>query len=201
MEIKLQKRFAKYLAPAIAVAACLAAGLVVSITISSMPPTRSVLVATRALSEGQSLNPSDVREVSLPLGDLAGNYLSELNGGLVLNRSIAKGELVTKSSAAKEIDVLTPIRLNNLRPISRVISVGDRVDIWATEQSQTFGATPEPVALNAIVTFIETNNSMTQSSTNIEIRVGLEFLETLLNATDSNFQLSVILHETLADIE
>ena len=200
MEIKLQKKFAKYLAPAVAVVAILAAALIVTITFSSMPPTRSVLIAARSLSEGQHLNPGDVREVKLPLGDLAGNYLSEIQESVVLNRSVAKGELITRSSATKEVDLRTPIRLNNLRPISKSISVGDRVDIWATAQTQTAGAAPEPVALNAIVTLIEANNSMTQSSTNIEIRIGLEYLETLLNATDSNFQLSVILHETLADI-
>lgn len=201
MEIKLQKRFAKYLAPAIAVVATIAAALIVTINLSSTPPSRSVLIATRDLSEGQSLSLGDVREVSLPLGTLAQNYLTKLKGTLTLNRSVAKGELITKSGVTDDADALIPIRLNNLRPISKAITVGDRVDIWATEQSHTISAAPEPVAFNAIVTLIEANNSMTQSSTNIEIRISEEYLETVLNATDSNFQLSVILHETLADIE
>lgn len=200
MEIKLQKRFAKYLAPAIAVIATIAAVLVVTVNLSSMPPTRMVLVASKDLSEGQSLKPSDVRELRLPLGSLAGNYLSHLKGSILLNRSVAKGELIAKSGVANEVGVLIPIRLNNLRPISKAISVGDRVDIWATEQSHTVAEAPEPVAFNAIVTLIEANDTVTQSSTNLEVRISEEYLETLLNATDSNFQLSVILHETLADI-
>lgn len=200
MDIKLQKRFAKYLAPAIAVVATIAAAVTVTINLSSTPPTRSVLIATRDLSEGQSLSLGDVREVQLPLGSLAQNYLTKLKGTFILHHSVAKGELITKRGVTDEADALIPIRLNNLRPISKAISVGDRVDIWATEQSHTVSAAPEPVAFDAIVTFIEANNSMTQSSTNIEIRISEEYLETLLNATDSNFQLSVILHETLADI-
>lgn len=200
MEIKLQKRFAKYLAPAIATLATITAIITVTINLSSTPPTHTVLIATKDLSEGQSLTTSDVREVNIPLGSLGGNYLKALKGKLILNRSLVKGELIAMSAVSNEVAVLIPIRLNNLRPISKAITVGDRVDIWATEQSQTVNAAPEPVAFNAIVTLIEANNSMTQSSTNIEVRISEEYLETLLNATDSNFQLSVILHETLADI-
>lgn len=200
MEIKLQKRFAKYLFPAIAVSTTLIAATIVAINLSSAPSSHAVLIATKDLSEGQTLAPGDVREVNIALGGLASNYLTKLNGKLTLNRSLAKGELITKSGVVNGGELLIPIRLNNLRPISRAISVGDRVDIWATEHTQTSNSTPEPVAFNAIVTLIETNSSMAQNSTSIEIRIGEEFLETLLNATDANFQLSVILHETLADI-
>lgn len=200
MEIKLQKRFAKYLSPAIAVATTLIAGTIVAINLNSAPTSHPVLIATKDLSEGQTLVPGDVREVKLALGGLANNYLTKLSGKLTLNRSMTKGELITKNGVVNGSELLIPIRLNNLRPISRAISVGDRVDIWATEQTQTSNSAPEPVAFNAIVTLIETNNSMTQNSTSLEIRIGSEYLETLLDATDSNSQLSVILHETLADI-
>jgi hypothetical protein len=200
MEIKLQKRFAKYLSPAIAVATTLIAATILAINLSSAPTSRAVLIATKDLSEGQTLEPGDVREVEIALGGLARNYLTKLSGKLTLNRSLAKGELITKNGVVNVGEPLIPFRLNNLRPISKAISVGDRVDIWATEQTQTSNSTPEPVAFNAIVTLIETNSSMTQNSTSLEIRIGSEYLETLLNATDSNSQLSVILHETLADI-
>lgn len=200
MEIKLQKRFAKYLAPAIATSAVIAAVSVIAIDANSAPESRIVLVATKDLSQGQMLKLSDLREVALPLGSFASNYLAKLHDGLSLTHSVAKGELISKSGVTHETELMVPIRLNNLRPISKAINVGDRVDIWATEQSQTMQTAPEPVAFNAIVTQIESNNSMTQNSTSIEIRIGEEYLETLLNATDSNFQLSVILHETLADI-
>lgn len=200
MEIKLHKRFAKYLAPVIAGITTIVAVLIVTINLSSTPATRTVLIAAKDLSEGQYLQPSDVSQVNLPLGSLASNYLMELKGSLILNRSVAKGELITTRGVGHEVDVLIPVRLNNLRPISKAISVGDRVDIWATEQSHTVSAAPEPVAFNAIVSFIEANNNMTQNSTNIEIRISEDYLETILTAIDSNFQISVILHETLSDI-
>ena len=200
MEIKLQKRVAKYLLPSISLLVLSAGIAVVSITISSVPEERTVLIAADNLPEGKALDPDDVVEVKLPLGKVANSYLNRFETGLVLLRSIGKGELLSLLNLTKDNDIRIPIRLNGLRPISKVIGVGDRVDIWATPQGTLTQSAPEPVAFDAIVTLIENDSSMTQSSTNLEIRISEDYLETLLTATDSNYQLSVILHETLVDI-
>jgi len=95
----------------------------------------------------------------------------------------------------------TPIRINNLPQISKAISVGDYVDVWATAVSQLDEGDPHTVAFNAIVVAIETNSAMSQVTTSVELRIGTEYLETLLAAVDSNYKISLILHETLSDVQ
>lgn len=201
MEIKLQKRVTKYLLPLTSALALVAATALFVVNLSSSPETRAVLIATRDLAEGESLQESDVRSVQIPLGNLAKNYKSKFQPNLFLERSVSQGEFLSKRDFTDSASPRIPVRLNDLKPISKAITVGDRVDIWAIEQSQVGASEPQPVAFDAVVTLIEANNSMAQNLTNLEIRISEEYLETLLLATGSNFQLSVILHETLADLE
>lgn len=201
MEIKLQKRITKYLLPLSSAFALAAATGLLLLNIFTSPETRAVLIATRDLAEGEFLQESDVRSVQIPLGNLADNYKSEFEPNLFLERSVTQGELLSNRDFTDTADVRIPVRLNDLKPISKAISVGDRVDIWAIERSQTGDTEPQPVVFNAVVSLIEANNSMAQNLTNLEIRISEEYLESLLLATGPNFQLSVILHETLADLE
>ncbi len=200
MEIKLRSRFQKYAVPAIAGVIAIVASLFAVFTQASIPGLQSVLVANRNIAEGETLTPEEFQTLSLGIGSLSRNYLETLPKDLKAARSISQGELLAKSLVASETEQLIPIRLNNLAPFSKAITVGDRVDIWATEQSQTQKTAPEPVAYNALVTAIEVNNSMTQTSNNLELRITNDYLESLLAANDGNYKLSVILRETLADI-
>jgi Flp pilus assembly protein CpaB len=200
VEIKLQKKYAKLLLPAVSVLAIAIALATTAFQLVSQPTASTVLIANRDLAEGAGVLPTDFHAEKLSIGALASNYLSKIGKGQVLTHPVLKGELLSKRSIAEGESELIPIRLNGLRPIAKSISVGDRVDIWATAQNHSLNPTaPEPVAFDAIVTAIESNTSMTQSSTTVEIRIAEEYLETILSATDSNSQLSIILHETLAD--
>ena len=200
MEIKLQRKHARYLLPAVSVLVIAIALSTTAIQLTSQPPARTVLIANRDLAEGTLVLPADFHPEKLSIGAFASNYLSKLGKGQILTQPILKGELLSKRSVAEGQSELIPIRLNGLRPIAKSISVGDRVDVWATAQNHSLNpAAPEPVAFDAIVTAIESNTSMTQSSTTVEIRIAEDYLETILSATDTNAQLSIILHETLAD--
>ena len=200
MEIKLQKKYTKYILPAGSIAVMALAAGIIFIQLSSTPAVKVVLIANRDLAEGTKVSPTDFHEEKLPIGTAAGNYLSGLPKNQLLVFPVLKGELLSKRALSGGEESLIPIRLNGLRPISKAISVGDHVDVWATQQSHSLTETaPEPVAFDAIVTAIESNTSMAQNTANVEIRIQSEYLETLLNATDSNAQLSLILHETLAD--
>jgi hypothetical protein len=201
MEIKLRSRFQKYLIPALAILLTLGSLGFAALTQASIPKLQPVLVAGRDIAEGETLLPQDFQALNLGIGSLSRNYLGAVGKNLKALRSISRGELVAKSLVGSSTEQLIPIRLNSLAPFSKAITLGDRVDVWATEQSRNQKAAPEPVALNALVTAIETNNSMTQTSSNIELRITSEYLESLLAATDGNYKLSIILHETLADIQ
>lgn len=202
MEIKLQKRFRKLVLPAASVLAILIAAGVVLFVSSNSAPTTAVLVANKDLAEGAVLKTIDFQVQNVSINLKPSPYLAKFQSNMVLLHSIGKGEFISKLALGRSDQSRIPFRINGLRPISKAITVGDHVDVWATEISHsTVANSSQPVAFDAIVTLIEESTSMAQESTNIELRIREDYLETLLNATDSNFQLSIILHETLADIE
>ncbi len=201
MELKLKRLSRKYLLPTLSFSALGITMLVAGFTMATTPSNQTVLVANTAIAEGQTIKPQDLTKTSLPIGNLAANYIKNLKPGLVAARPIVKGELITKQVLKTESDQRIPIRLNNLPQISREISVGDVVDVWSTPITGGMALTPEPAAFNAIVTSIETNSSMAQVTTSVELRISPEYLETLLQVTDSNYKISLILHETLSDLE
>jgi hypothetical protein len=180
----------------IALATALATAVV---TVNLTPATQTVLIAKTPIAEGQPITSELVSQTELPIGDLARNYLSALTPDLIAARSMAKGELLSKTGVSQVSDQRIPIRLNNLPQISKAISVGDKVDVWATPQD--LSESPQAVAFRAIVVSLETTNSMAQITTSVEIRIELEYLETLLTAVDSNYRISLILHETMSDLE
>lgn len=199
MKVKLQKPSRKSVLPLVAIGLSVVTLSFVTAGIMTRPKLTQVLIATKALAEGELLENKDLKSVQLPLGEYADGYLAEFKPGLVLANSLEQGQLVSASDVARAKSQLVPIRFNNLKPISKAISVGDYIDIWATDLSPSSPGSPEPVAFNALVTGIELNNSLSSNTTSVEVRLDRSFVESVLAATDSRFQISLILHETLAD--
>ena len=199
MELKLRKLSLKYLLPISSLIALAAALATAVVTVNLTPATQTVLIAKTPIAEGQPITSELVSQTELPIGDLASIYLSKLKPDLIAARSMTKGELLSKAGVSQVSDQRIPIRLNNLPQISKAISVGDTVDVWATPQD--LANSPEAVAFRAIVVSLETTNSMAQITTSVEIRIEPEYLETLLTAVDSNYRISLILHETMSDLE
>ena len=199
MELKLRKLSLKYLLPISSFIALATALVTAVVTVNLTPATQTVLIAKTPIAEGQPITSEVVSQTELPIGDLASIYLSELKPDLIAARSMTKGELLSKTGVSQVSDQRIPIRLNNLPQISKAISVGDKVDVWATPQD--LANSPEAVAFRAIVVSLETTNSMAQITTSVEIRIEPEYLETLLTAVDSNYRISLILHETMSDLE
>jgi Flp pilus assembly protein CpaB len=199
MELKLRKLSLKYLLPISSLIALATALATAVVTVNLTPATQTVLIAKTPIAEGQPITSELVSQTELPIGDLASIYLSKLKPDLIAARSMTKGELLSKTGVSQVSDQRIPIRLNNLPQISKAISVGDKVDVWATPQD--LANSPEAVAFRAIVVSLETTNSMAQITTSVEIRIEPEYLETLLTAVDSNYRISLILHETLSDLE
>jgi hypothetical protein len=199
MELKLRKLSLKYLLPISSLIALATALATAVVTVNLTPATQTVLIAKTPIAEGQPITSELVSQTELPIGDLASIYLSKLKPDLIAARSMTKGELLSKTGVSQVSDQRIPIRLNNLPQISKAISVGDKVDVWATPQD--LANSPEAVAFRAIVVSLETTNSMAQITTSVEIRIEPEYLETLLTAVDSNYRISLILHETMSDME
>lgn len=201
MQIKLQTKTRKLLLP-LASAVTLVLGISLTTFGSSLiPSTRELLVPVSDFALGAKLHESDLTPVRVQIGELANNYLSRRSGDIILNRSIRKGEFIPKTAVSKLGIELMPIRINGLTSVTKALTVGDRVDVWVTGTTAGEPKAPEPVAFDAIVTALEINNSMTQHTSDVELRVSRDYLESLLSALGSNMKIALILHETLADIE
>lgn len=199
MELRLRRLSRKQLLPLMSFSALGAAIVIAGLTLNLTPATQTVLLAKANISEGQVITAELVYQANLPIGNAGTNYLSRLQPNLVATTSIAKDALIPKGAIAPASDKRIPIRLNNLPQISKAISVGDTVDVWAT--AQDLSTPPEVIAFNAIVVQVETNNSMAQTTTTVELRIEVDYLETVLASIDSNYRISLILHETLSDLE
>lgn len=200
MELKLRRIRRELWLPIFSATALSIAVVLYSVNVLTIPKSESILIASHDLFAGELITKSDIRVVNLPLGTLANNYLRAFQGGLVLEHQVRAGEFLPKDFLTDQVDPRIPIRLNNLQPISSSIRVGDKVDIWATKTVQGIQQEPQPVALSALVASIQTNSALAQTTSTLEIRISPSYLETLLQATDSNYKISVVLHETVADM-
>jgi pilus assembly protein CpaB len=128
-------------------------------------PGVSVVVAARALSRGSVLDPSSVREGSLPRRFLPPGALPSMDRavGRILSAHVASGEVLTTARLAPPggpVASLVPAGLRAV-PITaaippRVVTPGDRVDVLATFAPGTASGGPhaETVASDAEVLLV-----------------------------------------------
>lgn len=201
MELKLKHPKLKHLLPILSFASLAASVVVAGLTMTLTPTTQTVLLANQDIAEGQPITEDLFTPKQLNLGNLASNYLSKIPENTNAIRSITRGELIAKTLLTQTTDARLPIRINDLPPISQELSTGDHVDVWATETQQGQTMQPQLVAIDAIIRNIDQSNTMGQSNTSVELRISPEYLEPLLASLGSNFQITLVLHETLADIQ
>ena len=165
-------------------------------TLLNQPQTVNVLVPTQDLAEGTVLAQNSLTTIALPKRTVSDLYLQTLKPNLTLNHSVRAGELIPKHALTNQPNQLIPIRLNNLPQTPLAIQVGDLVDVWATLNSSTEAQAPEPVCFEAIVTAMETKTDLAQTRSSVELRIKSEYLESTLAVIDSNYKITLILHET-----
>lgn len=199
MELKIRPLAFKYLLPTFSFLSLAGAVVVAGLTVNLAPATHRVLLTRVAIAEGQPITEDLVYEKELAIGETSNSYLGKFRPGLLAASSLAEGQLIPKRSVLIVGESRIPIRLNDLPQISRSISVGDSVDVWATPSD--LSQNPQPVALAAVVVSVESNTSLGQATNSVEIRISPEYLETLLAALDSNYKISLILNETLSDLD
>ena len=193
MEFKLAKPTWKQ-APVIALATTTAiATVALALNIYNQPQTITLLVPAENLAEGTVLNQGNLTQTQIQKTSETNLYLQHLKPNQTLTQPIRRGELIPKHALTDLNHQLIPLRLNNLPQIPKQITVGDRVDVWATNESQA----PEPVCFNAVVSVIETKTDLSQVRTSVEIRIEQEYLESTLAVIDSNYKISLILHESI----
>jgi hypothetical protein len=137
-------RDARVLAGVALVVAC----VVLGVRLTSMgEPRAEVWRATRDLAAGAPVTLGDLEPVSLPLGDVAAEYLSTGTepGGRLL-RELRSGELVPVDAlgAAAPSDVrLVTVPVEPLHAPADV-AAGDRVDVWSTPREDVDSGAARP---------------------------------------------------------
>ena len=117
--------------------------------IESNKTTEIFLVTKQALPSGAALNIANLEKIELSLFDLAGAYLrpESLVEGTYLERPLGAGETIPLSAiTTQDQDNFSNLVLTPQIPVSRKVTVGSKVAIWASPllEFQTYG---EPVLL------------------------------------------------------
>jgi hypothetical protein len=201
MELRLRRIPVKFLWPFVAGLSVTLTAFVLVATIVSAPRVVPVLVAAESIAQGELVTSERLVLKQLPLGSVSEMYLQSLPENLTANRSFETGELITKSALTDQTDTKTPVRINGLPQLSKSISVGDVVDVWVTTSSQIVAVTPQPVVFGAIVIAIENSTTLSQPTANVELRIPVDYLESFLSALEPPNRISLILNETLRDLD
>lgn len=199
MELRLRRIPMKFLWPLITGLSLTITVIVLVATVVTAPRVVPVLVAAESIAQGELLTSERLVLKQLPLGSVSDLYLQDFPDNLTANRFFEAGELITKSGLSNQTDVKTPVRINGLAQLSKSISVGDVVDVWVTTSSQVVAVTPQPVVFGAIVIAIENSTTLSQPTTNVELRIPVDYLESFLSALEPPNRISLILNETLRD--
>lgn len=198
MELKLQKPSKKLILPALAVVAILVNLLVLVLDQTTKADQNVALVANQDIASGDQITESNTTAITLSLS--SGGYLKQLRLGQVATQTILKGQLIPRQAVASSTDPRTPIRFNNLDPISEQLSVGDHVDIWATPTGNQPGQGAEVIAFDAIVTKVINSSNMAINQTSVELRVHPEYLTSVFEAKANRLSIDLVISETIADL-
>jgi hypothetical protein len=201
MELKLRRFSRKFFWPLLTGVSVAVTAIVLALSIVSTPKVVPILVASESIAEGDLLTEDKLVLKNLPLGTVSELYLQEFMQNQIANRSFESGELITKSGLTVQADPKTPVRINGLPQLSKAFSIGDAVDVWVTSSSQLVASTPQPVVFGATVVAIEHSTTLSQPTTNVELRIPVEYLESFLSALEPPNRISLILSETLRDLD
>lgn len=159
-------------------------------------PTRAILVAREDLSAGTVVSEKDFEAKPVKIGDSESLYLTALPKAGVLVHSLAKGELVTRTSIAPSpLETLLPTVLEFSDALPNKLRIGSAVDVWATPHAQI--AEPTPIALECEVSNITNSSGLGLKVTDVEVECLPEFLPALLKAKANQSTIAVVLQPNL----
>jgi len=194
-----KKRF--WFDPRFAIGLVLVAASVVGISalIGATDSTVSVMAAREPLVAGQRVQPGDLVPTAVRIVDAARLYVragSVPDGGFIVSRTVAAGELVPSSavsSVASEDSTSVVLDLGSALPES--VSVGSRVDVWAGRELDNgdFEA-PTVIVGSATVVRVVDNQSLmaSDSGTGLELLIPRSTTARVLEAVANGAAISVV---------
>lgn len=107
--------------------------------------------AGSVIAAGERVDADDLAAIRVRLGGLEGRYLASgavPAGGLVATRSIGAGELIPRSAvSARSASATTAVVIALDSPVSRAVTEGALVDVWASADVGPGERTAAPVVL------------------------------------------------------
>lgn len=167
--------------------------------VAAVDDATSVWATRSALVPGQRISDGDLVERRVRLGDAARLYASASDGAVVgslVQRAVPAGELVPVSALGEGgTAALAPVMLSLRGELSRSITAGGAVDVWATRQlgSGTWSA-PAVIVPNAIVVRISEPSgvSVGGSESAVEVLVPRNRLAAVLDAKANGDALALV---------
>lgn len=184
---------------AIGIALVLASIAGVYALVTSAQTSTEVYAARSTLAAGEVVHADDLVTSHVRLGTAASRYLSRgdvPDGGFVIARTVAAGELVPASAVADAADAaLTSVVVAARAPLASSIEMGSSVDVWAAEQTEhdTYGP-PAVLVGHAAVVRIDHDDALVgdRSTVSVEVRVPTAKTAAVLQAIADGAAISVL---------
>ncbi|CAN5221835.1 hypothetical protein BH11ACT5_BH11ACT5_25750 [soil metagenome] len=161
--------------------------------------TTEVLVAGEHLAPGERIDRHDLVVLDVRLGAAGDEYLTPAKvptEGLVVSRSVSKGELVPLAAVGRaDSERLASLVLDVKGSLAASVQPGARVDVWAAPELEggRFGP-PAVIAGGATVVRLVTSDSIVSASeaTAVEVLVPTSRIARVLEAAANADALSIV---------
>lgn len=175
-------------------------------TIASFDHRTPVYAATVPLAPGQVLSLDQLTHVDVMLGAASEHYLAvgeQIPSGTVVLREVRTGEIVARTAVGGAQHVGKPVMVPVAEDAARVLSAGDRVDVWvnsripapAGSRSPTYG-TPvralSQVAISRVPDLTTRRSEAGEGTVGIQVMVPAEHVEKLIAAVDQDARFTLV---------
>lgn len=194
-----RKRF--WFDPRFAIGLVLVVGSVVGVgaVVQGMDHTLAVYAAHDALSVGDRVDADDLTITQVRLDDAADLYVTPgriPQGGLVVTRKIAAGELVPVSSVGSRAGAsVTSVVIAVNGTLSDSIEPGASVDVWSAKETEhgQFGPPAVLVGKASVVRLVEPTGLIAASGgESVEVQVPRNKVAAVLEAIANNDSMAIV---------
>jgi hypothetical protein len=167
------------------------------LTVHAASATEPYLVAARTVVAGDPLTAESAGWTEIALGAADPGYVRgpQLPDGVVLDRTVERGELIPASALVDEATLTTTtVVVQSSTAVSSSVVAGSSVELWAAPPTERgLFAAPEVIVPRAVVRTLRAEGSIVGSDvTSIELVVARSVVPAVLTAVAAGSALSVV---------
>lgn len=169
----------------------------VMLIVSSADSSVTVYSSERTLSAGDEISLDDLVETRVRLGESASHYLrpGDVDGGVVVARTVGKGELVPLSAVGSlESTASASIVVSVAGILPKSVREGSVVDLWAAAGRDDEAESPAVVASGVTVVRVSEADGMIAGSEthSVEVLVSRDRIARILEARTAGASLALV---------